>query len=216
MIRRAMFTDVPALRRLFAHLVAELEAARRVPYPQYTADDLDAFTLLLAQRLEQDPTLLAYVALDDETGDLTGFLAGELTQRRVGQPAVFGAAHWLYISPDARGQGVARALVRAGCADLAALGVTHVELASVAGDEQWAARGWQPYLTHYVLPLDAVVAAAAERPEPPAAEPPPAAVGAENGAPAAPAPQRPPPRRRRRRRSVRPAGPPGPGAEPCA
>jgi GNAT superfamily N-acetyltransferase len=211
LIRRAAFADVPALRRGFAHLVAELEAARRVPYPSYTADDLDAFTLLLAQRLEQDPTLLAYVAVDDETGDLLGFLAGELTQRRVGQPAIFCAAHWLYVAPAARGTGVARALVRAGCADLAALGVTHVELAAVTGDEQWAARGWQPYLTHYVLPLEAIAAAAAERPEPPAAEPPPAAaIGAENGGPAEP----PPPRRRRRRRGERPAA--GPGAEPCA
>jgi ribosomal protein S18 acetylase RimI-like enzyme len=212
MIRRATFADVPMLRRCFAHLVAELEAARRVPYPSYTADDLDAFTLLLAQRLEQDPTLLAYVALDDETGELAGFLAGELTQRRVGQPAVFCAAHWLYVAPEARGHGVARHLVRAGCADLAALGVTHVELASVTGDEQWAARGWQPYLTHYVLPLDAVAAAAAERPVPPAAAPLPAAVGAENGGPA----EAPPPPRRRRRRSVRPAVPAGPGTEPCA
>jgi GNAT superfamily N-acetyltransferase len=83
---------------------------------------------------------------------------------------VFGAAHWLYVDPEARGRGVARALVRYAVAELAALGITHVELASLTGDDQWLARGWLPYLVHYVLPLSAVAVGAAEhRPAPEAA-----------------------------------------------
>jgi GNAT superfamily N-acetyltransferase len=192
MIRRATFADVPALRGLFTALVADLEAVRPVAYPTHTADDFDAFTLLTARRVETDPTLLLYVAVDDVTGDLVAFLGGEIAQRALGQPRVFGAAHWLYVAPAARGQGLARALVRLACEDLAAAGVTHVELAALRGDLQWATRGWVPYLIHHVLPLEAVVAGAAERPVPAAPEAPP---------PAAPPPPTPVVRRRRKRRA---------------
>ncbi len=164
-VRRATFEDLPALRRLFTQLVAELEALRPVAYPTHTADDLDAFTLLTARRIE-DPTLLVYVALDT-AGEAVAFLGGEIAQRALGQPRVFGAAHWLYVSPAARGQGIARALVRRACEDLVAAQITHVELAALRGDLQWATRGWIPYLVHHVLPLEAVVAGAAERPDVP-------------------------------------------------
>jgi GNAT superfamily N-acetyltransferase len=192
MIRRATFADVPALRRLFAALVADLEAVRPVAYPTHTVDDLDAFTLLTARRLETDPTLLLYVAVDDARDELVAFLGGEIAQRALGQPRVFGAAHWLYVAPEARGQGLARALVRLACEDLAAAGITHVELAAVRGDAQWSMRGWVPYLIHHVLPLEAVVAGAAERPVPAAPEAPP---------PAVPPPPTPVVRRRRKRRA---------------
>jgi ribosomal protein S18 acetylase RimI-like enzyme len=202
-VRRATFADVPALRRLFAALVAELEAARPVAYPTHTIDDLDAFTLLTARRLETDPTLLLYVAVDDASGELVAFLGGEIAQRALGQPRIFGAAHWLYVAPEARGQGLARALVRLACEDLAAVGITHVELAALRGDLQWATRGWIPYLIHHVLPLEAVIAGAAERPaaepepEPEPEAPPPAAT-----------PPPPPVVRRRRRRRPRATPPP--------
>jgi len=196
MIRRATFTDVPGLRRLFAELTREVEASRAVAYPTHGAEDLDSFTLLTAQRVESDPTLLLYVATDDG-GELVGFLGGEVSERAIGQPRYFGSAHWLYIVPAARGRGLARALVRVAVADLEALGVSHVELAAVAGDMQWAARGWVPFLMHHALPLAAVLAGVAERPavqptaaEPPAAPAPPPPVEA---APAAP------PKRRRGR-----------------
>lgn len=170
-VRRAIFADVPALRIAFAHLVAELEAKRVVPYPTHDADTLDQFTLLTAHRVEHDPRLLLYVALEDDTRALLGFLGGEVAERALGRPTVFGAAHWLYVDPEARGRGVARALVRCAVADLATLGITHVELASLTGDDQWLARGWLPYLVHYVLPLSAVAVGAAERAHVPAPAP---------------------------------------------
>jgi len=164
MIRRAVYADVPELRRLYAALTAELAATYAVPYPAYGPADVDSFTLWTAGRLEQDPTVLVYVATDDATGELVGFLGGEISERAMGEPRVFGAAHWLYIMPDARGRGFARALVTRAVADLETLGMTHVELAAVASDTQWVTRGWQPYLVHHVLPLAAVKAGAAERP----------------------------------------------------
>jgi ribosomal protein S18 acetylase RimI-like enzyme len=201
-IRRAIFADIPDLRRLFLALVRQLEATRPVAYPTHTSDDLDAFTLLTARRLESDPTLLFYVAADDTSGALVAFLGGEIAQRALGQPRIFGAAHWLYVAPEARGQGIARALVRLACEDLAAAGITHVELAALRGDLQWATRGWIPYLIHHVLPLEAVLAGAAERPTPvtPEAPPPPPPEPVEPPAPPPPAPTPVVVRRPRRRR----------------
>jgi len=198
MVRPAVFADVPGLRRLYAALVAELDGAHPMPYPAHGPEDLDAFTLLTARRIEQDPTLLLYVAVDDQTGELVGYLGGEISERAIGEPRIFGAAHWLYIVPDARGRGLARALVERGCADLETLGVSHVEVAAIAGDTQWMTRGWLPYLVHHVLPLEAVRAGVAERP---------AVAQPTSAAPTAPAPVEvvpvaPPPRKRRRRRTA--------------
>jgi GNAT superfamily N-acetyltransferase len=198
MIRPAVFADVPALRRLFAALTAEMTAAHPAPYPTYGPADLDSFTLLTARRIEQDPTLLFYVATDDTTGELVGYLGGEVSERAIGEPRVFGNAHWLYIAPPYRGRGVARALVARACDDLEALGVTHVELAALTGDLQWVARGWIPYVVHHALPLAAVRAGVAERP---AVDPTPTAPTTSAPAPAPAAPRK---RRRRRRTAPRP------------
>jgi GNAT superfamily N-acetyltransferase len=213
MIRRATYADVPGLRRLFAMLVAELEAVRPVNYPTHNADDLDAFTLLTARRIANDPTLLCYVAVDDATGEAVAFLGGEVGQRALGQPRIFGAAHWLYVMPHVRNQGLARALVRLACEDLVAIGITHVELAALRGDLQWATRGWIPYLIHHVLPIEAVIAGAAEeRPAapavPPAPEPPPPPAPSTEPEPLPqPVAVTPPPRRRHRRRTPPPPPP---------
>jgi len=184
-VRRAIFADLPAIRVGFAHLVTELEAKRLVPYPEHDATTLDDFTVHLAGRIGVDPRLLLYVALEDETHRLLGFLGGEVSQRVLGYPTTYGAAHWLYVAPAARGQGVGRAMVRLACEDLAQLGITHVELASLTGDDQWARRGWYPYLVHFVLPLEAVYAGAQDKPPAPALEPAPALAVPEEPAPVA-------------------------------
>jgi GNAT superfamily N-acetyltransferase len=202
-VRRAIFADLPAIRVGFAHLVTDLESHRLVPYPAHDAGTLDDFTVHLAGRVGVDPRLLLYVALDDDTHALLGFLGGEVSERLLGYPTRYGAAHWLYVAPGARGQGVARALVRLACQDLEQLGITHVELASLTGDEQWLRRGWAPYLVHFVLPLEAVIAGAAERPPAPALEPAPALAVPPEPLPVAAANgngHRAPIRRRRRKR----------------
>ena len=204
MIRPAVFADVPGLRRLYAALVAELEATHAVKYPAYGPEDLDRFTLWAARHLEQDPTVLIYVVVDDDSGELVGFLGGEISERMMGDPRVFGSAHWLYIAPTHRGRGLARALVELGVADLDALGVSHVELATIAGDTQWATRGWVPFLVHHTLPLEAVRAGVAERP----AVDQPTSAASTAPAPVLEAVQTPPAaarkRRRRRRTAARP------------
>lgn len=167
----ATLDHLPGLRRCFTRLLAEGLASHPQAYPSYGPEDLDQFTLLCHHRLSQrDETFICVVA-EDEAGDLLGFLGGELTTRAVGHPRVFGAAHWLYVRPEARGQGVGRALTAAGVTTLQLVGktlghdVTHVELGALPGDPQWAARGWQPYLSRFALPVEAVLQAAlAERP----------------------------------------------------
>ncbi|HKF98941.1 MAG TPA: GNAT family N-acetyltransferase [Steroidobacteraceae bacterium] len=225
-LRRAIFEDLPAIRGAFRHLVAELEAHQIVRYPTHDAGTLDDFTVHLGGRVGIDPRLLLYVALadqpfDDGTRALLGFLGGEVTQRLLGYPTTFGAAHWLYVAPEARGHGVARGLVRLACEDLRQLGITHVELASLVGDDQWARRGWFPFLIHHVLPLEAVIAGAQDKPPAPTMEPAPALevpeeptpVAAANGNGIAPQPKKPVRRRRRKRRKYTRRAPVAPKVE---
>jgi len=223
-VRRAIFQDLPALHVAFAHLVAELEQFRVVEYPRHDPQTVEDFTVHLAGRVGVDPRLLLYVACEEGTHALLGFLGGEISERLLGYPTRYGAAHWLYVAPVARGLGVARALVRLACGDLAAAGITHVELGALTGDDQWLKRGWAPYLVHYVMPVSSIAVAAAERPlvpEAPAMEPapaldvpepeitPPLAAANGNGAAA-----RPVVRRRRRRKVRRRRAPAAPKAEP--
>jgi len=212
-VRHAIYADLPAIRVGFAHFVGELEAHQLIKYPTHDAGTLDDFTVHLAGRIGVDPRLLLYVALDDDTHELLGFLGGEVCERLLGYPTRYGAAHWLYVAPGARGRGVGRALVRFACGDLAELGITHVELVSLTGDEQWLKRGWAPYLVHFVLPLEGVIAGAAERHPAPVLEPAPALhvptepepVAAANGNGAAPHREAAP---RRRRKPYVPTGRP--------
>src|SRR5262249_3267502 len=121
-VRRALFADVPAIRVAFAHLVADLEAHRIVPYPTHDAQTLDDFTVHIAGRVQTDPRLLLYVALEDESRALLGFLGGEIAERVLGFPTRFGAAHWLYVTPAARGPGGRRGRGRLACGGQGPLG----------------------------------------------------------------------------------------------
>jgi hypothetical protein len=100
-VRRAIFADLPAVRIAFGHLVGELEAHRLVPYPLHNAQTLDDFTVHIAGRIG-DPRLLLYVALEDETFALLGFLGGEISHRVLDFPTTFAAAPWLYVATVAR------------------------------------------------------------------------------------------------------------------
>src|SRR5262249_46263384 len=159
-VRRAIFEDIPAIYTAFARLVADLESHQLVRYPAHDASTLDAFAMNLAGRIDVDPRLLLYVALadgalEDGTHPLLGFLGGEVSERVLGYPTRYGSAHWLYVAPAARGQGVARALVRLACEDLTQLGITHVELASLTGADQWARRGWDAHVDQFSFTIAA-------------------------------------------------------------
>jgi GNAT superfamily N-acetyltransferase len=170
-IRRATTRDVPALAGLLAaHLV---EHQRTFPdvYPRL---NVTAATVHYAadwgRRLDTDPTCHVWLAADR---DLRGFLAGEVWSRPVGEPTPVFFAEWLYVVPEHRGTGLARALWREGLVPYClAHDIGVVEGRAVPGDAQWEARGWTVGGQVIYRPVVALARDVAERPAVPAEEEP--------------------------------------------
>lgn len=149
--RAAAAADAHALELLLARLIREHESQFPGAYPTLPPDEAAArFAAGYAPRLGSDPGLVAVLAADRAP---VGCLVGEVLTRPVGRPATVCFVEWFFVEPDARGQGVGRALVRAGLRALAVLGVTHIECQSVPGDRQWQRRGWQETARRYVAPF---------------------------------------------------------------
>jgi len=148
-VRPATLPDLIWIRMLYAQLLEEV----RPLYPSYDATDLESFTSSVAARLGADPHLVCWVAEDGPV--IGGFVIGEILHRLIGHPRIFATAHWLYIVPPWRNQGVGRALSSVAIEDFIARGAQAIELAAVPGDSQWAHRGWTPVATTYSLPPDA-------------------------------------------------------------
>lgn len=147
MIRRATITDLLDLRRLWDGMVREAPPS----YPVIDPEEETAFTQMLAIQLvkpEDQGFFRCWVAEVD--GQVVGFLACELQSRAFGKPRIFGGAHWLYVDPAYRHQGISKEMVLAGLDYLDTLGVREVELTALMGDTQWAARGWIPYVVRHV------------------------------------------------------------------
>jgi GNAT superfamily N-acetyltransferase len=81
-------------------------------------------------------------------------LAVELGSRPIGQPTAYCFGEWLYVAPEARGQGISLALFRQLVRACTARGITHVECQTVAGDRQWQRRGWTETARRYMRPVD--------------------------------------------------------------
>jgi len=155
-IRLAEPGDRTALELLLAALMREHQAAYPGAYPAVHPELAAAdYAARYAPRLSHDSRLVAVLAVDRAP---VGVLVGEVVVRPVGQPATVCFVEWFYVEPDARGQGIGRALVRAGLTALAAHGVSHIECASVPGDKQWQRRGWRETGRRYVAPFGDVAA----------------------------------------------------------
>jgi GNAT superfamily N-acetyltransferase len=163
-IRPATIADLPWLRLLFTQLIAHGVERFPSPYPSMDDEEFDNFTRAMYRQLTINPHFGCWVA--DDGGTLVGFLAGEVWERAIGKPNRYGSPHYLYVDPQHRGRGVAPALIKAGVEWLRGQGITHVELAAWAGDPLWQRHGWQPYLSKFWLPLDAVLARRAPKPPP--------------------------------------------------
>lgn len=160
-VRPATLPDLIWIRMLYAQMLAEVAPT----YPLYDAAGLEAFTSAMAARLGVDGGLVCYVA---EDGPLVGgFLLGEILHRTIGHPKTFATAHWLYVVPQWRGQGVGRALSLAALAEYEGKGVEGVELGARIDDPQWAARGWIPVSITYALPFSQAILTVTKRPEAP-------------------------------------------------
>jgi GNAT superfamily N-acetyltransferase len=172
LIRPATPGDASALEMLCAGLFREHEARHPDAYPP--DDPLRAaahYAGVYRHRLAGDPSCLVWLAVDRAP---VGFLAAEVWTRAVGQPTTVCFVEWWYVLPEARGQGIGRALEARLGAELQARGVTHVELQSVPSDRQWQRRGWRVASVRYVRPVAevlrdlAAVAAGDAPPEEPA------------------------------------------------
>lgn len=140
-------------------LMGEFCAAQPVPYPTLDDEDLDRFVCHVWEQV-RNPRFALFVAIHD--GRMIGFVGGEICERQFGKPRYVGTAHWLYVVPGHRKAGVAGALIAAGQAWLAQQEITHLECFGIIGHDQWAERGFTPYLTRY----HATVAQLAARPAP--------------------------------------------------
>jgi len=147
-IRPATLGDLTTLRLMWEALVEEQSRA----YLQLGEGDTLRWTGEMAVRLERqgngDPAVYVRIA-EGEDGTPLGFLSGWVEDRSVGEPHRYWVADHLYVMPDARGQGIGRALIENGLDYAEANGLPTLECVAVAGDTQWAARGWTPILVRY-------------------------------------------------------------------
>ena len=153
-IRSAEPGDRHILELLLAALMREHQAAFPAAYPRFRPDEAAAhFAAGYAPRLGTDPSMVAVLAGDRAP---VGLLVGEVVARVVGRPATVGFVEWFYVTPDARGQGIGRRIIRAALALVWPLGVTHIEVAAAPGDTQWHRRGWRETARRYVAPVEHV------------------------------------------------------------
>ena len=167
-VRAAAFADLPAIRQLYRDFV--LAAPRG--YPVMDGDELDALVrALAAQFLAPTPIFCLLGAWSGERA--VGFLGLEVGECAVGRPHRVVNAHWLYVVPEGRGQGIARRLIAAGLDWLGAHhpDLTQAEWFAAAGDPQWTRRGFTPFLTRYTAPISAFLQPAARLPTPEVAAP---------------------------------------------
>jgi GNAT superfamily N-acetyltransferase len=151
-VRAAGPMDRHALEGLCAELLREHQVRYPEIYPTLPPDAAAArYAAEWARRLESDPTCLVWLAVDRAP---VGFLAVELWTRPIGQPTAVCFGEWLYVAPDARGQGISLALIRQLVSACKARDITHVECQTVAGDRQWQRRGWTEVARRYMRPLD--------------------------------------------------------------
>jgi hypothetical protein len=141
-IRLATIEDLPAVRALWKALVTEAPPA----YPQNLAGSIDAFTRSVALALTATPAS-AFVFLGQLPGSLTpdAFLAYEIQERAIGEPARLAFVHYCYTRPPARRSGLATTICELATEHMAAHGLTHVEITTLPGDKEWDAFGFTPY-----------------------------------------------------------------------
>jgi ribosomal protein S18 acetylase RimI-like enzyme len=144
-IRRATEQDLPALRELYAAFM------REVPEPPHVDFDLEREVHEVAEIVQGE---LALVAERD------GVLVGLALARRRGPR--LGSLTDLYVTPDARQEGVAAALVREVVASLRDDGVEYLDLdvqvSNAAARAVYARWGFRENLLNLVAPFDDLMA----------------------------------------------------------
>lgn len=163
-VRPAEPNDVGALVPLLVGLLAEHQHRYPDTYPRL--DPIAAAAVYSddwRRRVGVDPTCNVWLAADR---DVRGFLAGEVLTRAVGEPPTAFFMEWLYVIPEYRGSGIARALYRDGLVPFCRRhGIDALEGRIEPGDTQWTRRGWATVAHTILRTVDAVARDVAERPE---------------------------------------------------
>lgn len=161
-VRPADARDVATLVPLLVALLAEHQARFPGTYPRLEPVETAAhYGVDWGRRLGADPACNVWLVADR---DVRGFLAGEVWSRPVGEPPAAFFVEWIYVIPDARGTGAARALFRDGLLPYCRRhGIDVIEGRTVPGDTQWAERGWATVAHSVMRGVDALTHDVAER-----------------------------------------------------
>jgi len=163
LIRPAAVNDAGMLTAMLSALLHEHQARHPDTYPRLDPERAATFYgTEWARRLGADPACHVWLATDR---DCRGFLAGEVWTRPVGEPPAAFFVEWIYVVPEHRQSGVARALFREGLLPFCRRhGIDVVEGRTVPSDTQWAARGWATTAQSVMRGVDALALDVAERP----------------------------------------------------
>jgi GNAT superfamily N-acetyltransferase len=163
LIRAATAGDAGMLATMLGALLHEHQHHYPDTYPRLDPERAAAFYgTEWARRLDADPACHAWLATDR---DCRGFLAGEVWARPVGEPPAAFFVEWIYVVPEHRKSGLARALFRDGLLPYCRRhGIDVVEGRTVPGDTQWTGRGWAQTAQSVMRGVDALTLDVAVRP----------------------------------------------------
>jgi len=161
MVRPAHPHDIGVLKAMLRSLIREHEGRFPDAYPRLDPHGAaDHYGDEWDRRLGADPRCNVWLAADRDT---RGFLAGEVWLRSVGEPPAAFFVEWLYVVPEHRKTGVARALWRDGLIPYCRRhGIGVVEARTVPGDTQWSDRGWATTALCIMRNVDALAVDVAE------------------------------------------------------
>jgi len=162
-VRTAIPGDIRWLRAMLAAFITEHQARFPDAYPRFDPESAAAhYAAEWDERLQSDPSCNVWLATDR---DVRGFLAGEVWTRAVGEPPATFFVEWLYVVPEHRKTGIARALFRDGLIPYCRRhGITVAEARVVPSDTQWTERGYVTTALSIMRSIDALAADVAERP----------------------------------------------------
>ncbi len=156
-VRPAQTADVPALRVMLGALLVEHQQRFPETFPRVDPESgAMHYAVEWERRLGADPACNVWLATDRDT---RGFLAGEVWSRAVGEPPASFFVEWVYVVPEHRKTGIARALFQQGLIPFCRRhGILVVEGRTVPGDAQWRERGWETTALCVKRDLDALAA----------------------------------------------------------
>ena len=160
-IRFATLVDLPDIRRMWAAMMAEVNA----PYPfDMTAPaTIDDFTRQAAHVLA-DPTPATFcLVAHTPAGEPIGFHCFGYQARELGSPKLIAFVYWIYTVPSHRTAALAEDLAMIAAEHALANGVTHAEMTRLPGEALRKGLGFEPFEVRSRAPLTLILTRIEER-----------------------------------------------------